>query len=497
MSIPECIGGAVPAVEPGNVVLSAVYDYIGRFVSYPTEDARVAHALWVAHTHLMDVWDSTPRLAFLSPEPGSGKSRALEVTENLVPRPVIAVNMTSAYLFRKVGSDKGRPTLLHDEIDAVFGPNARDSNSEEKRALINAGHRKGAVAGRCVVRGKAIEPEEIPAYAAVALAGLGDLPDTILTRSVIIRMRRRAPTEQIEPYRQRVNGDEGKAVGERLATWGASVAGKIELPKMPPEITDRQADVWEALLAVADAAGGDWPERARKSANSFLSESKDNTVSLGVLLLRDLRTVFGGEDSLSTDHIIQRLCELDEAPWSDLHGKAINARGVAFRLRQYGVKSCQVHPENRKGYTRESLWDAWQRYLPPLQGGSERSERSEQTQQSRGSETFVSRSERSDERTPNERQTPSNGAIRSDSSDSSLVADSGGREKVRGAVEFQLNGSDVWHLELGTPGAEYAETLYHLRQKYGTQIHDARPPTLVSRARTAHSATPTPGADSL
>ena len=136
----------------------------------------------------MDRWEFTPRLAFLSAEPASGKTRALEITELLVPNPVVAVNVSPAYLFRKVGSEQG-VTLLYDEIDTVFGPKAREN--EELRGLLNAGHRKGAVAGRCVVRGKNIETEEIPAYAAVAMAGLGWLPDTILSRSVIIRMRRR------------------------------------------------------------------------------------------------------------------------------------------------------------------------------------------------------------------------------------------------------------------------------------------------------------------
>ena len=69
---------------------------------YPGAAERHAHVLWIAHTWLMDSWESTPRIAFLSPEPGSGKSRALEVTEPLVPRPVHAVNTTPAYLFRKV-----------------------------------------------------------------------------------------------------------------------------------------------------------------------------------------------------------------------------------------------------------------------------------------------------------------------------------------------------------------------------------------------------------
>jgi hypothetical protein len=184
----------------GDLALRAVERLLARFIAYPSGHARVAHALWCVHAHMMECWDTTPRLAFLSPEPGSGKTRALEITELLVPRPVSAVNVSPAYLFRKVASEEGAPTILFDEIDTVFGPKAKEN--EEIRGLLNAGHRRGAVAGRCVVRGTTIETEEIPAYAAVALAGLGWLPDTIMSRSVVIRMRRRAPGEHVEPFRR-------------------------------------------------------------------------------------------------------------------------------------------------------------------------------------------------------------------------------------------------------------------------------------------------------
>jgi hypothetical protein len=163
----------------GKRMLAEVHKFLGRFVSYPSDHAHTAHALWCAHTHLMDKWESTPRLALLSAEPASGKTRALEITELLVPNPVTAVNVSPSYLFRKVGCGDGA-TILYDEIDTVFGPKAKEN--EEIRGLLNAGHRRGAVAGRCVVRGKNIETEEIPAYSAVALAGLGWLPDTILSR---------------------------------------------------------------------------------------------------------------------------------------------------------------------------------------------------------------------------------------------------------------------------------------------------------------------------
>src|SRR5438477_11510967 len=111
----------------GEIMLGRVFNFLGRFVAYPSEQAHVAHVLWIAHAHLMDKWDSTPRLAFLSPEPGSGKTRALEITELLVPHAVAAINVSPAYLLRKVGSADARPTVLYDEIDTVFGPKAKDN----------------------------------------------------------------------------------------------------------------------------------------------------------------------------------------------------------------------------------------------------------------------------------------------------------------------------------------------------------------------------------
>ncbi len=345
-------------------VLGEVETFLQRFVAYPSEAARIAHTLWIAHTHLMDEWESTPRIAFLSPEPGSGKTRALEITEMLVPRAVEAINVTPAYLFRKVGDEEGRPTILYDEIDTVFGPKAREN--EEIRGLLNAGHRQGAVAGRAVARGRTIGTEEIPAYSAVALAGIGDLPDTILSRSVVIRMRRRKPGETVTPYRRRVHGPEGDQLGVRLAEWCEDNAGRIEWPDIPAGIEDRDADIWEPLLAVADLAGGEWPERARVAAVTLVTESSDSTPSLGIRLLTDLKTVFGDSDHLFTSDILRKLNSLEESPWGDLYGKELNSRGLAQRLRKYEISSRSVRlgEEVAKGYAREDLWDAWERYLP-------------------------------------------------------------------------------------------------------------------------------------
>jgi hypothetical protein len=345
--------------------LDEVLTFLQRFVAYPSAHAAVAHALWVTHTHAMDAWESTPRIAFLSPEPGSGKSRALEASELLVPNPVNAVNVSVAYLFRKVGDEDGRPTILYDEVDTVF--TAKGEN-EDIRGLLNAGHRKHSIVGRCVVYGKRIETEETPAYCAVALAGLGDMPDTILTRSVVVRMRRRSPAERIEPYRRRDVEAEAGTLRARIAAWTQSVFDQLAgaRPAFPDGVADRDADVWEALLAVADAAGGDWPGRARVAAVALVAASKQNTPSLGVRLLSDLRQVFGDADRMTTDAILKALHAIGEAPWSDLRGKALDARGLALRLKPYGVGSKNLRSAGgvvTKGYERGDLVDPWGRYL--------------------------------------------------------------------------------------------------------------------------------------
>jgi len=370
---------AEPEIVPdpdidGSELLDDVRAFLGRFISYPSEHTHVAHTLWVAHTHLMGAWESTPRLAFLSPEPASGKTRALEVTELLVPRPVMAVNVSAAYLFRKVASEDGLPTVLFDEIDTVFGSKA--ALHEDVRGLLNAGHRKGAVAGRCVAYGREIATEELPAYCALALAGIGDLPDTILTRSVIVQMRRRAPDEVIEPFRPRLVTPEGHRLRDRLAAWAAGIAPRItgQWPEMPPSVTDRHADVWEALLVVAEICGKHWVADARVSAVTLvtLSQEEGREASLGLRLLADMRAVMGDStEAKSTEEILQALHEAPESPWKDIRGKPLTDRQLAKRLRGYRIhpKVLRTKTDLRgksvtvRGYERADFVDAWKRYL--------------------------------------------------------------------------------------------------------------------------------------
>ncbi|MEU7963723.1 DUF3631 domain-containing protein [Streptomyces sp. NPDC049097] len=359
----------------GAALLGEVEAFHRRFNVFPHEAAYVAVTLWDAHAHLLDCFDSTPRLAFLSPEPGSGKSRALEIVETLVPHPMVAVNASAAALFRAVSGADGRPTILFDEIDTIFGPKAGDN--EDLRGFLNAGHRRTGVTYRCIGDGGNQTVQAFPSYCAVAVAGLGSLPDTILTRSIVIRMRRRARNERVEPFRARIHEAEGHKLRDRLAEWAEPTRGFVlgAWPEMPDGVTDRPADVWEPLLAIADAVGGQWPQRAREACVTLVRAAQTTDKhSLGIRLLSDLRNhVLIGVDKLPTIAILDRLNALDDAPWADLDGKPLDNRRLARMLGEYmtadnaPVRSRNIRTAGGvlKGFHAEDLADAWARYCPP------------------------------------------------------------------------------------------------------------------------------------
>jgi hypothetical protein len=358
----------------GPALLDEIEQFHRRFNVFPSEAAYVAVVLWDVHAHLLDAFESTPRLAFLSPEPGSGKTRALEVVGLLAPRPMTTTDASHSALFRSLSGGEGRPTILFDEIDTVFGPKA--AGNEELRGLINAGHRRTGGIYRCVGDSSNQQVQKFPVYSALALGGLGDLPDTIMSRTVVIRMRRRAPNEKVTAFRQRIHEPQGHELRERIAAWADTVRERIDgaFPEMPEGVNDRPADVWEPLLAVADVVGGTWPQRARAACVELIHAAQANDKgSQGIRLLTDLRDIFADADRLATVTIVERLTAMDDAPWADIDGRPLSTRALARMLGDYVTAENEpIRPRNirfkgvpGKGYYASDLADAWLRYCPP------------------------------------------------------------------------------------------------------------------------------------
>lgn len=347
----------------GADLLTEVETFIRRFCILPSDHAYTAVTLWAGHTHFIAQLETTARLACLSPEPGSGKTRVLEVLDTLAHQPLLALDLSMAAFFRIV--EDRRPTILLDEVDAIFTGKAKSESTEDLRRVLNNGYRIGAVVQR-VGGTNRDQVLEFRVFAPVAMAGLGNLPDTLMSRSVVLNMKRRRPGETVQPWRDRLQRPEGEALQTRLTEWTEQV-GSLAYPVLPEGVEDRDAEAWEPLVMVADAAGGDWPRRARAACKSFVESKPQSSVSLGIRLLSDLRDIWPqGQSVMFTTDILSELSALDEAPWSDLYGEGLKPRKLAQMLSDYGARSADVRVGdiNRKGYRREDLWDAWQRYLP-------------------------------------------------------------------------------------------------------------------------------------
>ena len=261
---------ARPAVDaiPGDQLLNLLRKWIGTYARFPSPAALDAVTLWVAHSHMRDekgtlVFRATPRLYLLSSEPGSGKSKVLELCNMLCPATYgLTLEPTAAGLTHTIGNEHA--TVFIDEGDVMFGAGQRKS---AVRAVINGGYERHGT----MLNGKGSKATRVPVFGALALAGLdvlekgtGDTLTALLSRGVRIRMKKAGKDDRPAKV-TRVTEGQGEKMRAWLEAWASQVLDGLGdyQPDMPEEVDGRAEQIWEPLVAVADAAGGEWSERAR------------------------------------------------------------------------------------------------------------------------------------------------------------------------------------------------------------------------------------------
>jgi putative DNA primase/helicase len=328
--------------------------------------AAVAVILWIVFAHCFRAFNISPILAIESPEKRCGKTSLLLILQHLVRKPLMASNLSAAVVFRLV--DEQQPTLLMDEVETYL-----TDERAELRGILNGSHsRDTAWTARCEGESNAVRMFSTFCPKCVAL--IGEAPDTVQDRSVGIPMRRKLPAERV--HRRRADRtDDLHILCRRVARWAAdNIEALRDLdPLLPPNLNDRAADNWRPLVSIADQLGGDWPILARKAAAALSGGAQEPADTRGVRLLRDVREVLTCE-WLSTAALIERLVDLDEAPWRTwAHGKPISDVTVGRMLAPYGIRSRreQTGGKRERRYHREDFVDAWSRYLrePPVSSG--------------------------------------------------------------------------------------------------------------------------------
>jgi putative DNA primase/helicase len=350
-----------PTPVDGAALLDAVMATFSKYIVLP-DGAAAAVALWVLHTYLIDGLHVSPILAATSPQKRCGKSTLLDVLRVLVRRALGASNISAAALFRVI--ETMAPTLLIDEADTFLGKH------EELRGILNAGHTRSTAQ---VVRtvGDDHEPRMFRTFCPKAIAAIGELPGTIEDRAIKIRMKRRAPGEPVDRLRRDRIEAELDSLRRQSARWAADNTFAIREadPNVPGELNDRAMENWRGLLAIADAAGGAWPDRSRRAALLLSGTAAAEDSDMRVLLLADILELFEerSADKLASESIIEHLVKLETRPWAELRrGKPLTSNGLARLLRPFGVspKTVRIGETTPKGYERGDFTDAWARYLP-------------------------------------------------------------------------------------------------------------------------------------
>jgi hypothetical protein len=358
-----------PEYVDGAKMLTELVAMIRHHVVMPDHTAD-AVALWIVHTYLLDIWKITPRLGVTSPEKGCGKSTLFDLLRHLVWRPMFCANATAAAVFRIV--EIKRPTMLLDESETYLP--AR----EDLRGILNDGYRNGGGTYRVV--GDNHEPRQFATYAACALACIGKLPGTLEDRSIPVVMQRKRGDIRIHPLREgHTSHLEGLA--RRISRWTSDNADRIAVidPVMPTGITNRTADNWLPLLAVADAVGRErahlgfdapdleWPTRARHACTTSMAVQEDQSV--GVMALRDIRDIFAGAkvDKMGSEQLVRAMAQIEGRPWAEYGktGKPISPNQLARLLEAYRVRpnSVRIGDHTPKGYQLAWFQEAFLIYL--------------------------------------------------------------------------------------------------------------------------------------
>jgi hypothetical protein len=359
----------LPEIEPwehpvaGPALLDEICSTIRRYIVLP-EESMGALALWALHTHCFDCFGNSPRAAITSPEKGCGKTTTLDVLAALVARPLPTSNATVSAIFRIV--ELVTPTLLIDEADTFLKEN------DELRGILNTGHRRGGQVIR--TEGDDHEPRQFSTWAPAAIAMIGRLPDTLNDRSVIISLRRRKPSEHVESFRSD-RADHLKILQRKMARWAQDHSGELAAndPEMG-ELTNRLADNWRPLFAIADAIGGAWAMEARKIASVAVQAMRDD--SINAQLFGDIKAIFDGgpergdaTDRIASADLVDRLIKIEGRPWAEWRGgKPLTQNSLARLLGKFEILSGTIRlsgGHTAKGYYRTAFEDVFSRYLPP------------------------------------------------------------------------------------------------------------------------------------
>jgi hypothetical protein len=293
----------------------------------------------------------------LSPMPECGKTTVLDILRHVCANPLATSNISPATVYRII--QKSSRTLLIDEADTFM------DEQNGLAGIINSGHtRATARVIRCAPAARNFAPEEFSTFCPIAIARIGELSPALESRAIVIRMHRARSDRKLERIRPQ-DRMQFKDIHDRIQAW-ANAAGRgltASHSQMPDGFNNRLADNWRPLFAIADQAGGTWPQRAQDAAVK-LSGNLDR--SFGEKALAAIRDAFDekGVTKLSSHEVAKGIEDALEC--------TLTQSSLAATLKPFGIapKAMRIGTAVLRGYERHQFEDMWARYCPPKSPGS-------------------------------------------------------------------------------------------------------------------------------
>jgi len=217
------------------------------------------------------------------------------------------------------------------------------------------------------------EVKSFRSWGAKVLCGIGRLPETTESRSIRIEIRKKTTDEKVEKF-SLYKLDKFEVIKQKCFRFAMDNIDTLTdpSPAIPENIGDRDADNWHPLLAIAEIAGEEWPQKAIQAClrlSGIEVEDEDPKVQL----LEDIQSIFKMriEEELPTGTLLTELNTFPERPWKEWkNGNPITDRGLAQLLRGFKIQSAQFRYNGKKvrGYKKNDFLDAWKRYLSGTEG---------------------------------------------------------------------------------------------------------------------------------
>lgn len=340
------------AVDP-NLIANYLEENVTKHIALKHPEYATAITLWSLSTWLIDSWKIMPHLFFRSLTKGSGKTTALHIVEAFSVRAYVCANITPAALFRVI--EEYKPTLFLDEVDRYL------ATQEELNGIMNAGHtrRTARVTRLEEVKGKYI-PRNFNVFGGKCMAGIGRQMDTMMDRSIVIKMEKRLFDEPITKLPLTFFEDQYE-LRQQIARFAednhyATNSITTDIPNLG---NDRSQDNWQPLFTVAELIGGSWPAKclaAYKRIESISAEDAKEQDSVVIRILRELAPKIEKRRGawLPAEELRSMLISDEEGEFFDWYqGNPITPKSI----KKYLVKEAEVTHERQSSGSVYSLTD--------------------------------------------------------------------------------------------------------------------------------------------